>query len=324
MKKTFRYGAYPTMITPYNRDNTLDIGAVRALVDWYWEKGCDGIFAVCQSSEIHYLTLAERVLLAETVRLQADRLAAAEPGRAPLTVVASGHISDRFADQVTELNAIADTGIDALVLISNRMDIENTGDASWIADCDKLLAALPPMLPLGVYECPKPYKRLLTEEMLQYLVGTGRFAFIKDTCCSAPQIAQRILAIDSTPTPADGYKPALFNANAQTLLPSLRSGAMGYCGIMANFHPDLYAWLCKNDTAQPQKSELIATFLGTAAFIECGLAYPCVAKYHLNRSGVKMTSLSRSCDESKMTDYDFLCIDNMEKLAAHFRQLIAE
>ena len=42
----------------------------------------------------------------------------------------------------------------------------------------------------------------------------------------------------------DVYKrQGLFNANAQTLLPSLELGAAGFSGVMANFHPDLYARL---------------------------------------------------------------------------------
>ena len=84
-------GAYPTMITPYNSDKTVDYGAVRALTAWYYERGCAGVFASCQSSEIWYLGLEDRVKLAQTVKDESDRLAA-EYGR-KLMVVASGHVS---------------------------------------------------------------------------------------------------------------------------------------------------------------------------------------------------------------------------------------
>lgn len=99
-------GAYPTMITPYNRDFSVDYGAVQTLVEWYYSKGCDGIFASCQSSEIHLLSLNDRVKLAETVRETADTLAR---GGRRMTVVASGHISDSFDEQVEELRAVAST-----------------------------------------------------------------------------------------------------------------------------------------------------------------------------------------------------------------------
>ena len=315
--KTFALGAYPTMITPYNQDNTIDKGAVRALVDWYWERGCDGIFASCQSSEIHCLTLEERIMHAALVREEADHLAKTDSSRAPMTVVASGHISDGLREQAEELNAVAETGVDALILISNRMDIENTGDDAWCVSLDTLLEKINPEIPLGIYECPRPYKRLLTPAMLRHCTETGRFAFIKDTCCDDAEIARRIQLIKDCALPAGGYRPLLFNANAQTLLRTLRAGAAGYCGVMCNFHPELYVWLCKNFQKQPEQAELLHSFLCTSAFLE-SLAYPCIAKYHLDKIGVRMLPDARTCDVSRLKDYDRMCVGAMDLLADHF------
>ena len=83
MNKNPNHGVYPTMITPYNKDGKIDFGAVDALVEWYWKKGCDGIFAACQSSEIFFLTLDERVALARRVKEKAAALAdGSRPGLA--------------------------------------------------------------------------------------------------------------------------------------------------------------------------------------------------------------------------------------------------
>ncbi|MBQ3126327.1 MAG: dihydrodipicolinate synthase family protein, partial [Clostridia bacterium] len=172
--------AFPTMVTPYNHDGSVDYGAAEAMVEWYWKKGCDGIFAVCQSSEIFYLTLEERAELAKRVKRKADALAAADKSRVPMTIVASGHVSDTLADQVRELSAVAESGADAIILISNRMDIENISDEAWIADTERLIEALPDGLCYGVYECPAPYKRLLTPKMLDFC-AKREFRFIKDT-----------------------------------------------------------------------------------------------------------------------------------------------
>lgn len=80
------------------------------MVSWYISQGCDGLFAVCQSSEMFCLSLDERVRLAsEVVRLSAGKL----------PVLASGHVSERIKDQAKELNAIADCGVDGLVLVTN-------------------------------------------------------------------------------------------------------------------------------------------------------------------------------------------------------------
>ena len=62
--KEIKRGIYPTMITPYNADGSVDYGAVDAIVDWYIQNGVDGIFAVCQSSEMFYLDEQERANIA--------------------------------------------------------------------------------------------------------------------------------------------------------------------------------------------------------------------------------------------------------------------
>ena len=49
-------GIWPVMITPWTEDNKPDYKAIKGLVDWYVEKGCAGIFAMCQSSEMAFLT----------------------------------------------------------------------------------------------------------------------------------------------------------------------------------------------------------------------------------------------------------------------------
>ena len=162
MEFKIKGGVYPTMITPY-KSREIDYEAVEKLVEWYWKEGCDGIFAACQSSEIMFLSLDERVSLTRAVVAKAKELADADKSREPMMIVASGHISDSFEEQVKELNAICAEKPDALILISNRMDIENTTEDKWIADTAKLIAQLPTDMPLGVYECPKPYKRLLSD-----------------------------------------------------------------------------------------------------------------------------------------------------------------
>ena len=171
--------AFPTMVTPFCEDNSPDTGAMGAMMDWYAENGCGGVFAACQSSEIFFLTEKERVLLTKTAVRRAEELAAAHPERERMTVVASGHISDRFEDQVRELQAVADAGPDTVILISNRMDIENTGDDAWIRDTERLMEALPGVS-LGIYECPYPYKRLMTDRMLSFWRSSRICAWISD------------------------------------------------------------------------------------------------------------------------------------------------
>ncbi len=310
-------GAFPTMITPYNTDHTVDYGAVAALVEWYWKEGCGGIFASCQSSEIWFLPEDDRVKLAQVVKDTADRLAKTDKSRSPMTIVASGHVSDCRDDQIRELNKVAETGVDAVILITNRMDIANTTDENWIADTAALVDALPEKVSLGLYECPKPYKRLLTPAMLRYAVDTGRFRFIKDTCCDADLIEKRMEILRGTDL-------LLYNANAQTLLPSLKSGGAGYCGVMSNFHPALYNWLVEHYETEPEKAALAADVCSMTAFTEA-LAYPVTAKYHLREiEKLPVNLFARSRDAEEFTPYHAMCIRQMDELVREvMRQLNA-
>ena len=42
----------------YTTGGSIDFDTAEKYVDWYYENGLDGIFAVCQSSEIFYLSLS--------------------------------------------------------------------------------------------------------------------------------------------------------------------------------------------------------------------------------------------------------------------------
>lgn len=308
-----KLGVFPTMVTPYTKEGKVDYKGVEALVEWYWKKGCDGIFAVCQSSEIFFLTLEERVNIGKTVVEKAKALAEVDKTRKPMKVVVSGHVSDSFEDQVEELTAMSGVGADALILISNRMDIANTTDEKWIEDLHKLIEKIPTNMPLGVYECPKPYKRLLTKKMLEACKATGRFAFIKDTCCDAEMIKERIEVLKDCDI-------GLYNANAQTLLETLRAGADGYCGVMANFHPEIYKWLF--DNADKKEAELVQAFVCMTAFTE-SLAYPATAKYYVNtHEGIKIEPISRAVDCSLITEYQKSCLAQMKTLGDFLKKQI--
>ena len=305
LNKFINNGVFPTMITPYKENGEIDYDAVRCLTEYYIENGCNGIFAVCQSSEMWYLSLDERVKLAKAVVLAAD-------GRIP--VVASGHCGISKEEQIKEVNLMSQTGIDAFVFVSNRFDIHNDGDDVWIANAEKILSNIDSELPLGIYECPIPYKRLLSEKIIDWCLKTKRFRFIKDTCCEPETLTNRLNQLR-------GSDLKLFNANIQTLLHSLKEGASGYSGIMANFHPSLITWLCNNFEKQPQKAEMISNLISMCGFTE-GPAYPCTAKYHLNKNGIKMELISRSCDIKRLNKYQMLIVDQMNEITKYAEEQI--
>lgn len=292
---------FTTMITPYKKDGSIDLETALKYVDWYYENGLDGIFAVCQSSEIFHMSLEERVELNRAVYKRAKELE--KSGNRPFTVVSSGHISAEMEEQEKELKAIAESGTDALILITNRLDPDNLGDDVLIKNAEKLMASLPENIKLGLYECPHPYKRLVTPRILDWCIKTGRFAYMKDTCCDAAEIIRRCKQLKGS-----GFK--LLNANCQTLLETMRAGADGYCGIMCNFHPALYSWLGKNYAEE--RADFVQAVIGTFGFTEVGLPYPLTAKYNMTLCGMETENIARNRKSGELTEYSKSCIEQMK------------
>ena len=249
------------MLTPFDTHREIDWASLEKLIEWYLRAGVNGLFANCQSSEMFFLSDAESLQL---VRFVLERVA----GRVP--VVASGHTTCGLSQQIDQLGKIAETGVDSVILISNRLAAPSEGDETVLASLGKITAALPETVGLGIYECPHPYKRLLSDAVVRWCAESGRFTFIKDTCCQIETIRRRLDLIR-------GSRVHLANANGQTLLASLQAGAHGYSGVMANFHPELYVWLCQHWQTEPEKAQIVSDYLTTASLAEC-LDYPICAK----------------------------------------------
>ena len=261
-------GIVLVMLTPFTADEQIDYPALAKLIDWYLEKGVDALFAVCQSSEMQFLSLQERVELARFVVQHVD-------GRIP--VLASGHISDDIEAQKEELLAMAQPNIAALVLVTNHLDPRNEGSETFFATLNTLLDTLPKELPLGLYECPAPYRRLLTDDEFTWCANSGRFVVLKDVSCDLPTVERRVKLAQGTPL-------NVINANAAIAWPAILAGSQGFSGVFTNFHPELYSWLWHNGKTQRALADELAIFLSLGAVTET-LGYPKNAKIYHQRLG---------------------------------------
>jgi 4-hydroxy-tetrahydrodipicolinate synthase len=277
-------GVWPTMITAFDDAGNLDLDGNAQITENLISKGADGLFAVCQSSEMFMLTLEEKVALAKCVVETAS-------GRVP--VIASGHTSEAIEDQIKELSAIAKTGIDAVVLVSNRLAKEDEDSSVLINNLKRIMDAIPDVK-FGVYECPYPYRRLLTDEELRWCIESERIVFLKDVSCDI-EIEKRRVEI------AKGSLLKLFNANTETLLDSLIAGYDGYNGVMGNFHIDIYKWLFENYAVDAVQARKLQNELTIAGEIE-KIAYPINAKYHMQQENVKMSLYSRRLEKEVFTE----------------------
>ena len=272
-------GIVPVMLTPFNDVGQVDYEGLANLTEWYLNNGADALFAVCQSSEMQFLSLQERLKIARFVVSQVG-------GRVP--VLASGHVSESIEMQHEELTALSQTGIDAIVLVTNRLDPENRGGDAFKENLTNILTLLPPELPLGLYECPAPFRRLLNDDELVFCRESGRFVVLKDVSCDLETIQRRVNLVKGTGL-------SIVNANAAIAYDAMKIGSAGFAGVFTNFHPDLYAWLYKNlDTQPPILGELV-TFLALSACVE-PMGYPMIAKEYHQKIGTFASSFSRAID----------------------------
>ncbi|MDY4255768.1 MAG: dihydrodipicolinate synthase family protein [Oscillospiraceae bacterium] len=302
MLKDIPGGIYPTMITPYTTDNKVDYNAVEQLLAWYAERNVNGIFAICQSSEIFFLSFEERLELLKFIM-------AHKP--ANTAIVASGNVANDLDRQIYEAKAFTDTGIDAYVFISNRFASPDDSDDVLLKNMEYAADALSE-ISLGVYECPYPYKRLLTPYVLKKMAETGRYRFLKDTCCDLSQLKEKLDAVK-------GSDLKIFNANSATLLESLKLGCAGFSGVMANFHPEIYAKLYGIYKTETEKAELLQNFIGFFSVAECQ-CYPVNAKYYLSLEGLKINIDSRSKSKAEFTPSRMAEIRQMRILTQLFEK----
>ena len=302
-------GIIPVMITPFTANGQIDYPGLGRLVEWYIDHGSDALFAVCQSSEMQYLSLQERVELAAFVRQAAA-------GRVP--VIASGHISESLDDQLAELSAIAATGVDGMVLVTNRLDARQEGGSRFIDDLTWLLKRMPKDIPLGLYECPAPYRRLLTDDEVTFCADTGRFVILKDVSCDLETVKRRVALTRGTPL-------AIVNANAAIAYDAMKAGSRGFTGVFTNFHPDLYKWLMTEHAGRhPALADELSVYLALSAMAE-PMGYPKLAKLYHQRLG------TFSCTDSRAVTFDIhekfwaleALLDKIVEGTEHYRRRVA-
>jgi len=302
--KTPYNGCWPTMITPFTADNKVDFPAVKALANWYIDRGADGIFAVCQSSEMFFLSPQEKLDIAKAV---------VEAAEGRVKVIASGHTSDDHKQQIDELGAMAQTGVDAVVLVSNRLAKADEDSSVFNANAQDIFEQLSDVT-FGLYECPYPYLRLLTDDFLAWAAKEDKLVFLKDVSCSLEIEKRRVELVKGT-------KLALFNANTATLLDSWIAGYHGYNGVMANFHIDIYKWMYEHFKTEPVLARKVMDFLTVAAVTEAR-AYPISAKYHYDLTDVPMSLVTRSKPVSLLNENARLEIQSLIRMEAEMRSLL--
>ncbi|MGD1890341.1 MAG: dihydrodipicolinate synthase family protein [Cyclobacteriaceae bacterium] len=270
-------GFIPVMLTPFLENGEVDYDGLTQLTEFYLASGANGLFANCLSSEMFELTPRERIKVTQHVVNVANN-------RVP--VVATGTFGSAIEKQADFINQIYQTGVQAVIMITGLLANEDESDEVLNERIFELLNRTG-KIPLGFYECPVPYKRVLSPEQLSLFIPTGRITYHKDTCLNSEQVRAKVAA-------GKGYNFGLYDAYLVHAVASLKAGSAGLSCIQGNFFPELIVWLCQNYNNSQLESEVckVQDFLIENMEI-MHTVYPFTVKYFLRKLGLNISTFTR-------------------------------
>lgn len=263
-------GVFALLLTPFRADGAIDWNVYDRYVDWQVSQSPQGLFAVCGSSEMKWLTLDERLELA--------RRAAKRAGDVP--VVATANLADEIGAHADEINRMAETGVDAVVLVppqgmgnESEAFAEPEGFAAYFAR----LADQSPC-PVILYEWPLRTSHLIPADLYADLVHMHGVVGIKDTTCTVEGIRAKI---DAAPD------SVVYQANTPYLIEAIDLGARGVMAITSTAAADAVVqfWQAAQDRS-PETGQRHQSLVFLDALLRFG--YPATAKYLAARRGMPM------------------------------------
>jgi len=275
----------PVMITPFTTSSKIDFDTLSRLIDFYLAAGAKGFFANCLSSEMYALEPDERIALTKHVVKHVD-------GKVP--VVASGSFGTTMQERADFTKKMYETGVNAVILITSHFADKTESDDQLISNFEKFFS-MTGKIPVGTYECPSPYKRVLTPPVFKYLLSTNRLIYHKDTTLSVEKIKEKLALAKNT-------KLELYDAHTPNAMFSLQAGAKGMSAIAGNFYPEIYAWLCEN-VNNPGKQDDVKWIQSEITRLDPVISdgYSLSAKYFMHKRGIPIEPICRT-DKKPLTE----------------------
>ncbi len=296
----------PVMLMPFQEDETIDYTALGDLVEYYLGAGAGGLFASCLSSEMFNLSKEEMI---QSVSFIVEKV----NGRVP--IVATGTFEDTVENQAQFVKGMYATGVNAVIVITGLLAKETDSEETFRANVEKLLA-LTDNVPLGFYECPVPYKRVLSADFLGQLVKTGRIKYHKDTSLDINSIRAKIEVTKKV------EEFGLYDAYMVHAVETLKAGSAGLSCIQGNYFPEMVVWLCDNFNNLDKQDEVsqVQQFLIDHMNV-MHYAYPTSAKYVLHKLGHPIQVVSRRKDVEGLDQQTEKALD---ELLASYERLTEE
>jgi 4-hydroxy-tetrahydrodipicolinate synthase len=216
-------GTYTALVTPFNRDGSVDYGKLRALVEWQIAEGVDGVVPVGTTGESPTLEYDEHHrVIGEVAQAAAGRIK---------VIAGTGANSTAEALMLTR-EALAQ-GVDGTLQVCpyyNKPSQEGLyRHFSSVADLG---------LPVVLYNIPGRSGREIAVETVARLAGHGKIVAIKEAGGSVERVSAIIDACDLT----------VLSGDDMLTLPMMSVGAQGVVSVASNLVPSLIGDLVRAAT----------------------------------------------------------------------------
>lgn len=242
-------GVIPPVVTPLNTDGSIDVPSLMNLVDFLIDGGVDGLFVLGTSSEVAYLTDAQRAEVLESTVMHVA-------GRVPVLAGVIDMTTPRVIEHAKVARAL---GADAIV--ATAPFYTRVSDVEVERHFRGLRAAVD--LPLYAYDIPACVHSKLNPALLIRLGSEGILAGIKDSSGDEGSLRGIIIARRTTPALKNF---AILTGAELTVDSALNMGSDGVVPGLGNVDPKGYVKLFKlvksgqTDAAREEQERLHRLF----------------------------------------------------------------
>src|SRR5436190_15207050 len=219
-------GVICALATPFNKDETVDLGAMRGLLDFQIDSGMHGLFPLGTTGEGLLMNPEERMALAEAVVEHVGR-------RAPVLIHCGAPDTRTAADLARHAGGLGVAGVATVAPYYFSYGAED------LFRHFVTVAEAAPDIANYLYENPERVGYSLGVSVVTRLVNeVPNIRGIKDTGDSIGRL-QAYLA-------QPGRRPEVYVGNNMTILPALVIGARGAVSALANAVPELVVSLYRS------------------------------------------------------------------------------
>ncbi|MFB6711984.1 dihydrodipicolinate synthase family protein [Streptomyces sp. NPDC056358] len=225
------HGVVPPVCTPLDARGEVDTSSLARLVEHLVAGGVHGLFALGSTSEVAYLTDAQRATALETVVDVAD-------GRVP---VLAGVIDTTTARVVEHARSAAELGADALV--ATAPFYTRTHGKEIAQHFRRLHAAVD--LPLFAYDIPVAVHSNLSAALVRELAEDGTLAGLKDSSGDEGALRRLLVELGGRDGRKEGPAPrfSVLTGSELTVDAALLAGVDGVVPGIGNVDPAGYVRL---------------------------------------------------------------------------------